>query len=84
MQEVIMEFNKIIDMLTKSNIDNEGIYSLISEASSMDLSKEENQRELIRKGAKIANRDLTPEIEDKIIDILKEKGISNDLFNYIK
>lgn len=79
-----MEFNKIIDMLTKSNIDNEGIYSLISEASSMDLSKEENQRELIRKGAKIANRDLTPEIEDKIIDILKEKGISNDLFNYIK
>ena len=37
-----MDFTKIIDMLTKSNIDNEGIYNLISEASSMDLSKEEN------------------------------------------
>jgi|GEM_PF-1328107 len=79
-----MDFNKIIDMLTKSNIDNEGVYSLISQASQMDLSSEENQRELIRKGAKLANRELTAETEDKIIDILKEKGISNDLFNYIR
>lgn len=79
-----MDFTKIIDMLSKSNINNEGVYELISEASKMDLSKEENQRILIQKGANLANKQLTPEIEDKIIDILKEKGISSELFNYVK
>ena len=79
-----MDFSRIIEMLSKSSIDNNSVYELIAEASKMDLSKEDNQRELIRKGAKVANKELTPETEDKIIDILKEKGISNDLFNYIK
>lgn len=79
-----MDFKKIVDILSKSNINNEGVYELIQQASSMDLSKEENQRILIQQGAILANKKLTPEMEDKIILILKEKGISNDLFNYIK
>lgn len=79
-----MDFKKIIELLSKSNINNEAVYELISEASKMDLSKEENQRILIQKGARLANRNISPEMEDRIIAILKEKGISNDLFNYVK
>lgn len=79
-----MDLKKIIELLSKSNINNEAVYELISEASKMDLSKEENQRILIQKGAKLANRNISPEMEDRIIAILKEKGISNDLFNYVK
>ncbi len=79
-----MDFKKIIDLLSKSNINNDGVYDLIAEASKMDLSKEENQRILIRKGAKLANKTITPEMEDHIISLLKEKGISNELFNYVK
>lgn len=79
-----MDLKKIIELLSKSNINNEAVYELISEASKMDLSKEENQRTLIQKGAKLANRNISPEMEDRIIAILKEKGISNDLFNYVK
>ncbi len=79
-----MDFRKIIDLLSKSNINNEAIYALIAEASSMDLSKEENQRLLIQKGAQLANKKLTVEMEDKIIKILQKKGISSELLNYVK
>ncbi|HIT43236.1 TPA: stage VI sporulation protein F [Candidatus Avacholeplasma faecigallinarum] len=79
-----MDFRLLIDMLAKANINSEKIYDLVKEASSLDLSKEENQRILIREGAKLANKNLTKEMEDKIILILKEKGISSDLLNYVK
>lgn len=79
-----MDFRLLIDMLTKANINSEKIYDLVKEASSLDLSKEENQRILIREGAKLANKNITKEMEDKIILILKEKGISSDLLNYVK
>lgn len=79
-----MDFRKIIDLLSKSNVNNDGVYELIAEASKMDLSNEENQRLLIQKGAKLANKDITPEVEDHIISILKEKGISADLLSTFK
>lgn len=79
-----MDFRLLIDMLAKANINSEKIYDLVKEASCLDLSKEENQRILIREGAKLANKNLTKEMEDKIILILKEKGISSDLLNYVK
>ena len=71
-----MDFKRLIDMISNANINNEAVYELIQEASGMDLSKEENQRILIRRGAKIANREISKETEDHIIGILKEKGIS--------
>ncbi len=79
-----MDFNSVLDLLLKSNIDSGEISKLITRASGMDLTNEENQRELIKEGCKLTGRTLTPELEDKIIMILKEKGISNDLFNYLK
>lgn len=78
-----MDFSNIMDLILKSNIRNEDITALISKASSMDLSDEDNQRVLIREATTLANKEITPELEDKIIDILKEKGISNELFKYI-
>lgn len=79
-----MDFKKIIDLLSKSNINNDAVYELIAEASKMDLSDEDNQRALIQKGAKLANKEITPEVEDHIISILKEKGISNELLSSFK
>lgn len=79
-----MDFKRIIDLLSKSNINNDAVYELISEASKMDLSDEDNQRALIQKGAKLANKEITPEAEDHIISILKEKGISSELLSSFK
>ena len=79
-----MDFKRVFDLLMMSNINSEDVSKLISEASTMDLSDEENQRILIRKGCSLANKEISSDMEDKIINILKEKGISNDLFSYIK
>ena len=79
-----MDINSILDLLIKSNIDSGEISNLINKASSMDLSDEANQRELIKEGCRLTGRRFTPELEDKIIMILKEKGISNDLFSYLR
>lgn len=76
-----MDFTKIIDLLSKSNIDNDGIYKLIALASQMDLSNEDNQRMVIREGAKLANKNIDKSTEDKIIEIIRQKGISSELFN---
>ena len=79
-----MDFKGIIDLLSKSNINQEAMYELIGEASTMDLSDEMNLRKIIQKGAMVAGKEIPIEQENKIIDILKEKGISTDLLNIFK
>lgn len=79
-----MDFKSIIDLLSKSNINQEAMYELVGEASSLDLSDETNLRSIIRKGAAIANKTIPLEQEDKLIEILKEKGITTDLLNFLK
>ena len=79
-----MDFKGIIDLLSKSNINQEAMYELVGEASTMDLSDEGNLRKIIQKGAMVAGKEIPIEQENKIIDILKEKGISTDLLNVFK
>ena len=79
-----MDFSKLIDIISKTNISSDKIQELILMASKMDLSNEENQWILIREGAKVAKKEMTPELEDKMIDLIREKGISNELFKYVR
>ena len=79
-----MDINSILNMLDKANINSSEVQNLIFEASRLDLSDEDNVRMLIRKSAKLDNRDISSDKEDKIVSILKEKGISSDLFSYLK
>ena len=79
-----MDFKTIIDLLSRSNINQEAMYELVGEASSLDLSDESNLRTIIRKGANIANKTITIEQEDKLIALLKEKGITTDLLNILR
>ena len=79
-----MDFKTIIDLLSKSNINQEAMYELVGEASTLDLREEDNLRKIIRKGAMIAGKTIPMEQEDKLIEILKEKGITTDLLNIIK
>ena len=79
-----MDFKTIIDLLSRSNINQEAMYELVGEASTLDLREEDNLRKIIRKGAMIANKTIPMEQEDRIIEILKEKGITTDLLNVLK
>ncbi len=79
-----MDFKTIIDLLSRSNINQEAMYELVGEASSLDLSDESNLRKIIQKGATIAGKTIPVEQEDKLISLLKEKGITTDLLNILK
>ncbi len=79
-----MDFKNIIDLISKSNINQEAMYELVNEASSLDLNNEDNLRLVIRKGCGLANKTLSKEQEDRIIKLLKEKGINTDLFKLLK
>ncbi len=79
-----MDFKTIIDLLSRSNINQEAMYELVGEASSLDLSDESNLRKIIQKGAIIAGKTIPVEQEDKLISLLKEKGITTDLLNILK
>ena len=79
-----MDFKTIIDLLSRSNINQEAMYELVGEASTLDLRDEANLRLIIQKGAKIAGKTIPTEQEDKLITLLKEKGITTDLLNILK
>ncbi len=79
-----MDFRNIIDLISRSNINQEAMYELVSEASALDLNDEENLRSIIRKGCGLANKTLSAEQEDRIVSLLKEKGITPDLFKLLK
>ena len=79
-----MDFKTIIDLISKSNIDNEKVYELVKEESTLDLNDDENIRSIIRKGCGLANRSITVEQEDKIINLLKERGITPELFSLLR
>lgn len=78
-----MDFKTIIDLISRSNINQEAMYELVSEASSLDLNDEENLRLIIRKGCGLANKTLSLEQEDRIVKLLKDKGITPDLFKLL-
>ncbi len=79
-----MDLSSILSLLEKANINTNEVQDLIYEASRLDLSNEDNVRSLIRKSAKLANKDISIEKENQIISILKEKGISSDLFSLLR
>ena len=79
-----MDFKTIIDLLSRSNINQEAMYELVGEASTLDLSDETNLRTIIQKGAMIAGKTIPTEQEDKIVSLLKEKGITTDLLGLLR
>ena len=79
-----MDFKSIIDLISRSNVNQEAMYELVSEAATLDLNDEDNLRLIIRKGCGLANKTLSQSQEDKIVKMLKDKGITPDLFNLLK
>lgn len=78
-----MDFKKVFDVINKYNINRNDVLDLVEEAKTIDLSDEDNLKYIIRKGAKLAGKELSSEDEDKILEIIKERGVSPDLLNLL-
>lgn len=78
-----MDFKKVFDVINKYDIDRNEVLDLVEEAKTLDLTDEENLRYLIKKGTKLANKEIKPEDEDKILSIIRQKGINPDLLDLL-
>lgn len=78
-----MDFAKIMDIIANSNIDKKEMYELINEASKMNLRDEASIRTIIRKGAKIAKKEISKEKENEIVKLILKEDISPNLFKNI-
>lgn len=78
-----MDFKKVFDVINKYNIDKNEVLDLVEEAKTLDLTDEDNLRYLIKKGAGLADKELTEKDEEKILALIKQKGINPDLLDLL-
>lgn len=78
-----MDINKIFEVMEKNNIDQEKIFELAKEAKEIDLKDDDQIRSLIKKGGNLAGREITEDKEEKMIELIKEKGITPELLDLL-
>lgn len=75
-----MNFSQILEYITSNaNIDKETIFNIVDQVKHADLSNEMVLRKLIRDIAKIANRPVSKELEDRLVNKIKNEGIPSNL-----
>lgn len=73
-------FKKVFDEINKkSNIDKDTIFNIADSIKNADLSNEKVLRKLIRDIAKIANKPVSKELEDSLVNKIKKDGIPSNL-----
>lgn len=73
-------FKKVFDEINKkSNIDKNTIFDIADSIKNADLSNEKVLRKLIRDIAKIANKPVSKELEDSLVNKIKNDGIPSNL-----
>ena len=66
-------FKKVFDEINKkSNIDKDTIFNIADSIKNADLSNEKVLRKLIRDIAKIANKPVSKELEDSLVNKIKK------------
>ena len=60
---------------TRTSVKKEDIISLAKTVTSQDLSSDESIRNLIKKVAKLANKEVSKEKEEKIINAIKKDKV---------
>ena len=78
-----MNFNKALQFITDNNIQPEAVFELVEKVKSMDLSNEENIRNVIRDVSKLAGKPIDKAQEDNIVREIMKNGVNGNLFNMI-
>lgn len=78
-----MNLNKAFQFIAQNNIQPEAVFNLVEKVRTMDLSDESSIRTVIREVAKIANKSIDKNQENKIVKEIMKNGINDNLFNMI-
>ncbi len=78
-----MNFNKALQFITDNNIHPEAVFELVEKVKNMDLSNEENIRNVIKDVSKLAGKPIDKAQEDNIVREIMKNGVNDNLFNML-
>lgn len=75
--------NKVLNFIAENNIEPSSLFQLVEKVQTMDLSSDESIRKVVRDVSKLANRPISQQQENKIVQEIMKNGINDNLFNMI-
>lgn len=78
-----MNFNKALQFITDNNIQPEAVFELVEKVKNMDLSNEENIRNVIKDVSKLTGKPIDKAQEDNIVREIMKNGVNDNLFNML-
>jgi hypothetical protein len=78
-----MNFNKALQFITDNNIQPEAVFELVEKVKTMDLSDENNIRNVIKDVSKLAGKPIDKVQEDNIVREIMKNGVNDNLFNML-
>lgn len=75
--------NKVLNFISENNIEPSSLFQLVEKVQTMDLSSDESIRKVVRDVSRLANRPISQQQENKIVQEIMKNGINDNLFNMI-
>jgi len=75
--------NKVLNFISENNIEPSSLFQLVEKVQTMDLSSDESIRKVVRDVSRLANRPISQQQENKIVQEIMNNGINDNLFNMI-
>lgn len=79
-----MNFGKILDLVSKNNVDPEKVFMLVDKIKNADLTDEVTIRTIIKEVATLTGKNIDKLQEDAIVKKVQKDGISENLLNDFK
>jgi hypothetical protein len=80
---ICLNFNKALQFITDNNIQPEAVFELVEKVKTMDLSDENNIRNVIKDVSKLAGKPIDKAQEDNIVREIMKNGVNDNLFNML-
>lgn len=79
-----MNFGKILDLVSKNNVDPEKVFMLVDKIKNADLTNEETLRGIIKEVSLITGKNIDKLQEDAIVRKVQRDGINESLLEDFK
>ncbi len=75
-----MNFNKVMNFISENNIQPEAVFMLVDKIKNLDLSNEDNIRQVIKDVSNLAGRNLDKAEENKLVRDIMANGVNENIF----
>ena len=78
-----MDISKVFSLLNDKNIDKKEVFALVDAVKHMDLKDEDTIRNLIHKASSLAKKDISTELEEKLLEKIKKEGFGPGILDLL-